>query len=63
MRSDKENPPAAIPPAHDEQTEVDRLRAENALLRTEKDILLKAAIGFATDAGALRQWTPKPEPR
>ncbi|MFK0246902.1 hypothetical protein ACIQUM_19560 [Amycolatopsis azurea] len=37
------------------QSEVERLRAENALLRTEKALLLKAAIGFATDAGAFRR--------
>ncbi|MEV7548291.1 hypothetical protein AB0N89_01540 [Amycolatopsis sp. NPDC089917] len=45
------------------QSEVDRLRAENALLRTEKDLLLKAAIGFATDAGALRRRPLEPETR
>ncbi|GAB3744299.1 hypothetical protein GCM10027598_78630 [Amycolatopsis oliviviridis] len=49
--------------AEDEQSEVDRLRAENALLRTEKDLLLKAAIGFATDAGAFRRQHREPETR
>ncbi|KZB85919.1 hypothetical protein [Amycolatopsis regifaucium] len=48
MLPDEETPPA-------DQSEVDRLRAEIALLRAEKDLLLKAAIGFAADAGALRQ--------
>ncbi|MFI0798588.1 hypothetical protein [Amycolatopsis lurida] len=47
----------------DEQSEVDRLRAENALLRTEKDLLLKAAIGFATDAGVFRRRSHEPESR
>jgi len=47
----------------DEQSEVDRLRAENALLRTEKDLLLKAAIGFATDAGAFKRRSREPETR
>jgi len=42
---------AALTPG--ERSELIRLRAENALLRTEKDILLKAATGFAVDAGAL----------
>ncbi|WP_199745521.1 hypothetical protein [Amycolatopsis sp. WAC 04182] len=46
-----------------EQSEVDRLRAENALLRAEKDLLLKAAIGFATDAGVFRHRSPEPEAR
>ncbi|MFJ4098342.1 hypothetical protein [Amycolatopsis japonica] len=49
--------------ASDEQSEVDRLRAENALLRTEKDLLLKAAIGFATDAGAFQRRSREPETR
>ncbi|MFI6025495.1 GreA/GreB family elongation factor [Amycolatopsis magusensis] len=44
---------AAEAATRDEQAELVRLRAENALLRTEKDILLKAATWFATDAGAL----------
>ncbi|WET76354.1 hypothetical protein P3102_19690 [Amycolatopsis sp. QT-25] len=56
-----------MPPDHEipptEQSEVDRLRAENALLRTEKDLLLKAAIGFATDAGAFQRRHRKPETR
>ncbi len=56
MLPDNETPPA-------EQSEVDRLRAENALLRTEKDLLLKAAIGFATDAGAFQRRHDKPETR
>ncbi|WP_172843474.1 hypothetical protein [Amycolatopsis keratiniphila] len=47
----------------DEQSEVDRLRAENALLRAEKDLLLKAAIGFATDAGAFQRRSREPETR
>jgi transposase len=52
------NGEAALTPG--ERSELVRLRAENALLRTEKDILLKAATGFAVDAGAL---PPEPEPR
>ncbi|WP_410646829.1 hypothetical protein [Amycolatopsis sp. cmx-4-54] len=47
----------------DEQSEVDRLRAENALLRAEKDLLLKAAIGFATDAGVFQRRSREPEAR
>lgn len=48
-----------------DQAELIRLRAENALLRTEKEILLKAATWFATDAGALlpRRRADRPEPR
>jgi transposase len=47
-----------------EQAELIRLRAENALLRTEKDILLKAATWFAVDAGALLpSRTDRPETR
>ncbi|MDX3192720.1 hypothetical protein PV458_30300 [Streptomyces sp. MN03-5084-2B] len=53
---------AALTPG--ERSELIRLRAENALLRTEKDILLKAATGFAIDAGALRPSAlDRPEPR
>ncbi|WP_338078566.1 GreA/GreB family elongation factor [Amycolatopsis suaedae] len=33
-------------------SELDFLRAENALLRTERDILLRVAAGFADDANA-----------
>ncbi len=52
MNPDAETAPdAALTPG--EQAELVRLRAENALLRTEKDILLKAATWFAIDAGAL----------
>ncbi|SEP37864.1 hypothetical protein [Amycolatopsis saalfeldensis] len=47
-----------------ERRELMRLRAENTLLRTEKDILLKAAMGFAIDAGALLPGAAdQPEPR
>ncbi|QWF78587.1 hypothetical protein [Amycolatopsis sp. CA-230715] len=53
--------PAAAPPlTGDEHAELSRLRAENALLRVERDILVKAASWFAADAGAL---THRPEPR
>ncbi|MFC9250300.1 hypothetical protein ACFWMR_37575 [Amycolatopsis thailandensis] len=53
-----------MPPEEEStQSEVDRLRAENALLRTEKALLLKAAIGFATDAGAFPRPPRKPETR
>lgn len=56
------NNEAALTPG--ERAELNRLRAENALLRTEKDILLKAATGFAIDAGALLPGVlGKPEPR
>ncbi|MFF0149572.1 hypothetical protein ATK36_5313 [Amycolatopsis sulphurea] len=44
----------------DEQAELIFLRAENTLLRIERDILMKAASGFAAEAGAL---VHKPEPR
>lgn len=55
-------PDAALP--RGEQAELIRLRAENALLRTEKDILLKAATWFALDAGALvPPRTDRPEAR
>lgn len=51
------NPDAETPPdtalTRGEQAELARLRAENALLRAEKDILLKTATWFAIDAGAL----------
>jgi len=44
--------------------ELTRLRAENALLRTEKEILLEAATWFAIDAGALLPpRADRPEPR
>ncbi|GAA3573393.1 hypothetical protein GCM10022222_67160 [Amycolatopsis ultiminotia] len=53
---------AALTP--DEQAELAWLRAENSLLRAEKDLLLKAAAGFAADAGALRAARPsEPKPR
>ncbi|MEV4143456.1 hypothetical protein AB0J40_07290 [Amycolatopsis sp. NPDC049691] len=56
------NDEAALTPG--ERSELVRLRAENALLRTEKDILLKAATGFAVDAGALPPGAlGEPEPR
>ncbi|GAA5107282.1 GreA/GreB family elongation factor [Haloechinothrix salitolerans] len=38
--------------AAEEQAELDWLRKENALLRTERDILLRDATGFAEDANA-----------
>ncbi|MFT7867407.1 MULTISPECIES: hypothetical protein [Amycolatopsis] len=54
--------PTALTPG--ERSELVRLRAENALLRIEKDLLLKAATGFAVDAGALPPGAAgKPEPR
>lgn len=37
----------------DERAELDWLRAENTLLRTEKAMLLRVATGFAEDAHAL----------
>jgi len=46
----------------DEHAELIFLRAENALLRTERDILVKAAGWFAADAGALAR-RPEPGPR
>ncbi|UJW30386.1 hypothetical protein L3Q67_35060 [Saccharothrix sp. AJ9571] len=52
MNPDTETASEAAP-TRGEQAELARLRAENALLRTEKDILLKAATWFAIDAGAL----------
>ncbi|WP_438801148.1 GreA/GreB family elongation factor [Amycolatopsis magusensis] len=62
MNPDTETASEAV--TRDEQAELIRLRAENALLRTEKDILLKAATWFATDAGALLPpRTGRPETR
>ncbi|WP_020657526.1 hypothetical protein [Amycolatopsis benzoatilytica] len=52
--------PAGPPPTGDEHAELIFLRAENALLRTERDILVKAAGWFAADALSRR---PDPEPR
>jgi len=37
-------------PQPGERAELDRLRAENALLRVERDILLRVATGYALDA-------------
>ncbi|MFB9931935.1 hypothetical protein ACFORO_27715 [Amycolatopsis halotolerans] len=55
--------PAGPPPlTGDEHAELMFLRAENALLRTERDILVKAAGWFAADAGVLDRRTG-PEPR
>jgi transposase len=52
------------PVTHDVHAELAWLRAENALLRTEKEILLKAATWFAVDAQAVLQEHPhKPEDR
>ncbi|MHA6803783.1 hypothetical protein [Salinifilum ghardaiensis] len=41
------------PLAADERAELDWLRTENALLRTERDVLLRIATEFAEDAGFL----------
>jgi hypothetical protein len=43
-----------------ERAELEWLRSENALLRTERDILVRVATGFAEDADAtlLRRRTP-----
>jgi len=41
---------APDPPRPGDHTELDRLRAENALLRAERDILLRVATGYALDA-------------
>lgn len=43
-------------------SELEFLRAENALLRTERDVLLRVAAGFAEDANAtlLRRRRPTP---
>ncbi|WP_017976335.1 GreA/GreB family elongation factor [Actinopolyspora halophila] len=38
----------------DERAELDWLRAENTLLRTERDMLLRLATEFARDAGLVR---------
>jgi hypothetical protein len=38
--------------AADERTELEWLRAENTLLRTERDVLLRVATAFAEDADA-----------
>ncbi|CAM3578925.1 hypothetical protein KIPE111705_15255 [Kibdelosporangium persicum] len=52
------------PVIHDVHAELAWLRAENALLRTEKEILLKAATWFAVDAKAVpREHTRSPEDR
>ena len=55
-------PAGPLPLTGDEHAELIFLRAENALLRTERDILVKAAGWFAADAGALAR-RPDPEPR
>ncbi|MFC4003730.1 hypothetical protein ACFS2C_10160 [Prauserella oleivorans] len=44
----------------DERAELDWLRDENALLRTERDVLLRLAAGFARDAGAWPARRPAP---
>jgi transposase len=63
MNPDAETTPEAASTSG-EQAELSRLRAENALLRTEKDILLEAATWFAVDAGALLPpRTDRPETR
>jgi transposase len=46
--------PKPAPPRPGERTELDRLRAENALLRAERDILLRVATGYALDAERAR---------
>jgi transposase len=53
-----------LPGVDDVHAELAWLRAENALLRTEKEILLKAATWFALDANVLtQQHTRRPEDR
>lgn len=49
----------AEPLDHDERAELHWLRAENKLLRTERDILSRVASGLAEDTNAslLRLWT------
>jgi transposase len=39
---------------HDERTELQRLRRENATLREEREILKKAAAWFARETGSIR---------
>lgn len=52
------------PVIHDVHAELAWLRAENTLLRTEKEILLKAATWFALDAKAvLQENAHRPEDR
>lgn len=43
---------------HCERAELEWLRAENKLLRTERDVLRRVATGFAEDTNArlLRLW-------
>jgi hypothetical protein len=40
---------AAAPSPEDGPAELDRLRKENALLRVERDILVRVAYGYAND--------------
>lgn len=52
------------PLTHDERAELVWLRAENALLRMEKEILVKTATWFAEEANAVpRKRTSRPEDR
>ncbi|MBB4684478.1 hypothetical protein [Amycolatopsis jiangsuensis] len=46
-------PAGPRPLSGNEHAELAWLRAENALLRVEREILVKAASGFAADAGVL----------
>lgn len=41
---------AGTPLGDDERAELTWLRSENRLLRVERDILLRVATGYATDA-------------
>ena len=43
----------SAPLTEDERTELTWLRAENHLLRVERDILLRVATGYAKDVDAL----------
>ena len=52
---------AAAPSPEDGPAELERLRNENALLRVERDILVRVASGYANDmAMLLRHQNPCP---
>jgi hypothetical protein len=51
------------PLTEDERAELTWLRAENDLLRVERDILLRVASGYARDTDTARRHThPEPHP-
>ncbi|HEY3472319.1 MAG TPA: hypothetical protein VGL47_44785 [Amycolatopsis sp.] len=48
-----------LPPDPDAGTELAWLRKENALLRVERDMLMRVAAGYASDMALLRRREPE----